>query len=68
MTKEEALAEINAVIDRCDARATPMICERIQTEAGRNHVISRIVHLITQEGVRTIGACLPHIENELDGL
>jgi hypothetical protein len=66
MTEQKIKDSISEIIDQCDATATPRICEKIQTAAGKDYVINRVVHLIANEGMLTVQECLPHIEQELD--
>ncbi len=68
MTQEQAYKMMDDALDRCDGTATPRICERISTQAGRSYVINRILHMMEIDGLESIQACLPHIEQELDGM
>lgn len=68
MTPNQINNEIDQILSACDGTAYPMICRRCRTEAGRNYVKSRMIHLIVKEGIDDIDATLPHIEQELQGL
>ncbi len=68
MTIEQINIEIEELLSACDGKAYPLLCRKCRTEAGRNYVKSRIVHLVVNEGITNVEATLPHIEQELNGL
>lgn len=67
MTPEEINQELDQMLNSCDSTAYPMICRKSMTEAGRNYIKSRIIHMVVREGI-PIESTLAHIENELEGL
>jgi hypothetical protein len=67
MTNEEVNQFIDQMLNECDGKESPTLCRRKLTEADRNYIKSRIVHLVTREGV-PIESTLSHIEQELQGL
>jgi hypothetical protein len=68
MNEKEINEAMDQVLANCDGTAYPRICQKTMTESGRAYVKNRMIHLITKDGMPTLSACLPHIENELDGL
>jgi hypothetical protein len=67
MTNEQIKQEINEMLASCNSIEFPTICRRSMTGAGRNYIINRIIHLVTEDGL-PIESTLAHIEQELNGL
>lgn len=68
MTEQEFLQAIDDKLSSCDNIATPMICQRVSHPQGRQYVTNRIIDMLSRGDVDSIEACIPHIEQELDGM
>jgi hypothetical protein len=62
---KNVLQELESYISSCEKTGLVFVCKKIETEKGKNYVVSRVIEMLEKYPSFTIDNCLAQIESEL---